>query len=240
MTASTPLAYAPRPRWTRRRRVRLMIVAVLLIAGVFAGIAGRSRIRAWYSRAQMLYYQRQCMGYVTPKGVVTYTNDQPLAQSLRGDPRYKTLFQTSPGKFEFAQLRVEHWESYNKTGHLFGGGPAAVHGLSGPSGQKQLVALDLFTPGPTQVEFVSFTIPRRTFYGTDESWMQNTFKLNVPPNQTGQPLTLLAAEFDAANPARFKVPYRLGQTSGVLTWKLNEVPYPMLELESAEGPLKLP
>src|SRR5688572_27391931 len=86
------LAYAPPPRWHRRRKFRLGVLCgvllVLAVAGWRWGPAG-------WKHAQFLYWQRQCLAYAPAADQVVYDNDPARAAALLQQPGYVNV--AAPG-----------------------------------------------------------------------------------------------------------------------------------------------
>src|SRR5687768_4241515 len=83
--APARLAYAPPPRWHRRRRVRLGVLCGALLCLAVAGLRWGP---AGWKHAQFLYWQRQCLSYAPAADQVVYENDPQRAGQLLGQPGY--------------------------------------------------------------------------------------------------------------------------------------------------------
>src|SRR3954454_9414678 len=79
------LDYAPPKPHRRRRLVRGLALLLLAVAAVAVG--WRWGPAAW-RRAELLYWQRQCLAYTAPPAQVVYEEDPARVQALLADGWY--------------------------------------------------------------------------------------------------------------------------------------------------------
>ena len=209
------LAYAPPPRWHRRRRFRRAVgVVLLLAAGAAAWRYGKS---AW-TRGRLLYYQRQCLAYTAPPDQVVYEQDPVRAAALLSRGSYTNV--TPAGGPPEAALTPRCWaEACRLAGGLTppaagatavsGGGSSGatlfLHERRSPGGQRRLVAVQS-APGlpalasmPVLVEPGSLTaIP-----SVRAATLDADFDLSLPTNPAGTRFRFFAGQADPSDPSHF-------------------------------------
>jgi hypothetical protein len=213
------LNYAPRPRTSRKRRVRLAAV-LLLCAGAVAAWWWRGDIKAAAATAKLLQAQRRCMTFDAPTGLVAYEEDAARAQALLGQPHYL------PSTLQDGTTTAALWwptpvQEFPDADRFFVGAPNKallfLHERTTPGGRRVLVTA-MAWPKPGVLGDVSLgfraVLPA--------SW-------NTPPQTAGglwaaQPelgrfhgerrLRILAGRPDPNDPSRFTIEYETRRCRG--------------------------
>jgi hypothetical protein len=231
-----PLDYAPAPR-KRRWVYRVMVASLLLGLALVAWRWGPS----WWRRAEILYWQDQCLQFSLSPDAVVYEEDPTEAGALlAGNPKYHTYPlqrrsspQAAPSLATAAALDVSDWDRL--TSMLPGFHPSLLkpaiiflHERISPAGHRRLVCVRYGPSGDTfSAQFIQ-SLNCDTFTVTPGTWRQ-------PPIYTPQgwaydvltvwprkpPLVrVFAGQPDPADPAHFTIRYRIWGQEDVLDGRL--------------------
>src|SRR5687767_1551538 len=237
-----PLVYAPPPRWHRRRRFRVALLAVLVLG--LAGAGWRWGPAGW-KHAQFLHWQRQCLAYSPPPDLVVYETDPTRAAALIQKPGYTSVAQL--GGPPIAVYTPRCWSEAMRLGGVpvtntgFGaGGPGAtlfLHERTTPSGVRRLVAVHapaggaavvaLPIPAPVVVQPATLTAGPSVRGAVAKVQLKLTFPtpsgsftvLSSPPGTTTR---FFAGRPDPANPSRFTIPFEAGGSRGEIEGFLDD------------------
>jgi hypothetical protein len=122
MSDTPQLNYAPPPPMHYRRSFRRWVYGVVLLGLV---VSGWWWVPPAWRRAELLYWQHQCLGYAPAADQVAYEEDY----AIKPGPAVPTPW----SKFYY----LYSWPGALSTGTLF------VHRMQKPDGEVRLVALDI-------------------------------------------------------------------------------------------------
>jgi hypothetical protein len=220
------LEYAPKPPLRRRRAFRL---AVIVLVGLAAGIAGwRWGPGAWQN-ARLLHWQRRCMTYAPPADLVVYEEDPAAAEALlsrrggeyvhgRDGPSFSCAMHQPSCLTEFARA--------SGMGPVSNGAVIFMHERTSRTGVRRLV---IITASPADV-------PSMTLTGGLDEWECTPGTWGTPPQFSSPPISRLvpirtekaprvrffAAQADANDASHFTVGYELDGMPGTLQGWLSD------------------
>ena len=232
-----PLAYAPPPRWHRRRRFRLGVLAGLLLC---LAVAGWRWGPAGWKQAQFLYWQRQCLAYAPAADHVVYEGDAARAAALLQQPGYVNA--GTPAE-PVAAYVPKCWAEAMRVGGVpvtntgFGPGGAGatlfLHERRTASGVRRLVAVQapagtpvvvaLPIPAPVVVRPATLTSgpevrPATAKVELDVLFSANPngglFSLFSTPAAGGT--RFFAGQADPADPSHFTIPFENSGSRGTI------------------------
>lgn len=234
---ATPLDYAPAPA-DRRRIYRVIFAALLLGLSLVAWKWGP----AGWRRAEVFYWQHQCLQFSLPPDAVVYEEDPAKAAALlAGSPKYhvysfqrRASMQAAPSPATAAALGVSGWDklaavvlprSYSPFIN-----PAVIflHERISPAGHRRLVCVRYGPQGDSFAAQFIQALNCETFTVTPGTW-------NQPPIytplgwaydvETGWPrkpplVRIFAGQTDPNDPAHFTIRYRMWGQEDVVDGRL--------------------
>ncbi|MDB5356793.1 MAG: hypothetical protein JWN24_3246 [Phycisphaerales bacterium] len=211
------LEYAAPGQWGARRRRRMLLTGVAIIV-VLSVLHNRWLTPLWH-RAQVLYWQRQCMKYSAPPEAVVY------AQGVPDHPR--------SGLWPLP-------EPWKRLGYQWSCGTVFLHARSKPSGGERLVALDLVpfengaaSPGSTSPQLQAMTLNPGKSDGPKDAG--DFYDLGMPL-EPDCPVRFFAGQPDPNDRAHFTVGYEInGQKGTIDGWLRNDE---TVKLDVRDGPAK--
>jgi hypothetical protein len=214
--ASRPaLDYAPGAPIRRRRRIRRIVALCLLLVTVVAGIIWGPT--AW-SRAKLLYHQRQCLRYTAPADQVVFDSNPARVAQLTADPNYVIwrgcAFRKPPADWPAVLTSATGWVRV--------GGPAGatlfLHELKA-GGQSRLVMLERTAAANESPYFLAgydvetHTLTPATFRNPHLTELQFPMDIDVIDGMGPHDIRIFAGQVDSADASHFTVRYESqGQT----------------------------
>jgi hypothetical protein len=225
------LEYAPAARrkgWAARKWVLAagVVVLIYLAAEYGPGLARQVRIQ---------YVQSRVAGFEYSPGTVTYESHP--ARSVGEDEAALEDLTVWPNK-AIGRREPGCWKSLKNIlfpGQQFWppGAPAPkamVHRLRSSKGEERLVAIIVAPPGPRSgmsagggVQLVGMVaaIVAPADWGAEPLWMGNS-EFFHPGFDPARPLKIYAGRVDAADPAKFSIPYELDGKAGAIEGRLDD------------------
>jgi hypothetical protein len=228
-----PLEYAPAVR--SRRWIYRAVFASLLLGLSFAIVKWGP---GWWRRAEILYWQHECLQFSLPPDTVVYEEDPTGAAALlAGNPKYhpypfqrRSSEHAAPSAATAAALDVPDWNNLGiaKPGTKINPAVIFLHERISPAGHRRLVCVRYWPQGDTfSPQFVqalncdTFTvtpgtwsqapalIPKGWLYDVEQGWPRK------PPL-----VRIFAGQPDPNDPAHFTIRYRMWGQEDVVDGRL--------------------
>jgi hypothetical protein len=232
---AAPLDYAPAPR-NRRWIYRVIFASLLVGLSLVAWKWGP----AWWRRAEILYWQHECLQFSLSPDTVVHEEDPTDAAALLAGPKYHpyplqrhSSSQAAPSRATAAALGVTDWNKLTtvlpvplppliKPAIIF------LHERVSPGGHRRLVCVRYSPRGDTfAAEFIqefncdTFTVTPGTWSQppiyTPQGWLYDI--------ETGWPrkpplVRIFAGQLDPNDPAHFTIRYRMWGQEDLLDGRL--------------------
>jgi hypothetical protein len=235
--SAAPLDYAPAPR-NRRWIYRATFVSLLLGLSLVAWKRGPT----WWRRAEILYWQHQCLQFSPVADTVVYEEDPTAAAALlAGNPKYhpyplqrRTSSQAAASPATAAALDVSDWNKLTTVlsrlySPLIKPGVIFLHERISPAGHRRLVCVRYRPQGNTfSAQFIqglncdTFTVIPGTWSQPPIYRLQWTFAWDVETVWPRKPplVRIFAGQPDPNDPAHFTIRYRMWGQEDVLDGRL--------------------
>ncbi len=234
--SAAPLDYAPARR-NRRRIYRVMVASLLLGLALVAWKFSP----AWWRRAEILYWQHECLQFSLSPDTVVYEEDPTGAAALlAGNPNYhpytfqrRSSMQAPPSPATAAALGVSDWDKL--TSILPGFHPSLIkpaviflHERISPAGHRRLVCVRYGPQGDAfSAQFIQ-ALNCDTFTVTPGTWSQApiytplgwAYDVEVGWPRRPPLVRIFAGQPDPNDPAHFTIRYRIWGQEDVLDGRL--------------------
>jgi hypothetical protein len=213
--ARAALEYAPGAPIRRRRRIRRAVLFCLVVAIASCGFIWGPTT---WSRAKLLYHQRQCLRYTAPPDQVVFDSNPARVAQLSGDPNYVIwrgcAFRKPPGNWPPILAAA--------TGGVRIGAPAGatlfLHELKA-GGQSRLVMLERTVAADESPYFIAgydvqpHALIPATFRNPHVTELQFPMDIDVIDGMGPHDIRIYAGQPDPADASHFTVRYESqGQT----------------------------
>jgi hypothetical protein len=233
--AAAQLDYAPTPRFAAARRWARRLAPLLVLAFLLPGVYYRRPIA---DRARLLQAQRRAAAHALPPDAVVLVNDPAVAARLVADrpDRYGYVWPNQPPAARsepvWAELRallpapaaalplVKRVTNAPAT--------AFVGELRSPSGNRRLVALDLYYAGPWSSVSIDFRATVVTPASLFAPAVVRATRCEPITTTTGtfafavRRSTILAGRPNPADPTHVTIPYHLDGATGLIDAHLED------------------
>jgi hypothetical protein len=234
--SAAPLDYAPAPR-NRRWIYRVIFASLLLGLALVAWKWGPT----WWRRAEVLYWQHQCLQFSLSPDTVVYEEDPTEAAALlAGNPEYhpyplqrRSSMQAAVSPATAAAFGVSEWNkltlvlsrSYSP---LINPAVIFLHERISPAGHRRLVCVRYGPQGDTfSAQFVQ-SLNCDTFTVIPGTWSQppiytpQGWEFDVLTGWPRKPplVRIFAGQPDPNDPAHFTIRYRIWGQEDVLDGRL--------------------
>jgi hypothetical protein len=233
---AAPLDYAPARR--NRRWIYRAIFASLLLG---LSLVAWKRGPTWWRRAEILYWQHQCLQFSLSPDTVVYEEDPTEAAALlAGNPKYhpyplqrRSSSQAAPSPATAAALDVSDWNKLTAVlprpnSRLINPGVIFLHERISPAGHRRLVCVRYGPQGDTfAAQFVQ-DFNCDTFTVTPGTWSQppiytpRGWDFDIESGWPRKPplVRIFAGQPDPNDPAHFTIRYRIWGQEDVLDGRL--------------------
>ena len=255
-TFPVPLDYAPQVPLLRRKRVRVLIVLVSLLAA--SAWAWRRGPQTWRA-AQYWYADYRCATHALPPDQVVYEEDPQRSASLVKRPGYAFIprptsdVEGAVPRPAAAGYMPPAWDDLLRQ---TGKGPIVrcqseailfLHARKSPKGNRRIVAVHIdggTSPSASLGNLINFEFPYLVVPTADGKPptlvarfpMCGTGRVYPDPTITLAPMRFYAGQPDPNDESRFTIDYELPEGRGTVEGKLTD--HDFVRLEVLSGPAK--